>query len=1068
MRKIIKVFIAMALALLLGVPGGECDVEAAAGVGELWQTFTVADGLVSGDVRTIFIAADGSIWLGTDAGVSHYDGRWTSLSVKEGLPAGPVRAIAQTKDGALWFATLAGLARRGPDGLCCDIWQAAAGLPSDDLHTLLAAAVSPLDGEPNGVWVGTAQGLTYVDTEQVIIETPVVDGNILAMLAAPNGELLTSVAGNGLWRRTATGQWQQIDTPGLTEDVSALWIEHNGRLWAGTGNGVVVRDEGQWRRWPLTTDDTGLAVKALLQDPDDGLWVATERGVFYAADLTAAGSTAIQFKAQQNSLTNDFVRALALDRDGALWLGTIGGLSRYAGHIWHTIQAAGLADQRVNALLADSSGRTWVGTEQQGLALWDGQQWRQFTTAEGLPDNRVITLFEDGTGRLWVATGTGVGYRNEDGSWRFFNKETPGLAGLPVRDFEQDTGDAIWLAQEGGLSRWAAATGFEALPELNGKRVNAVYRARDGMLWVGTQASGLLRLLAGQWQSDAAAGGKLPANLNDVVVGGIGELADGSLWVGTYNDGLWKYRSGRWERMDANLTSPKILTLSAAGSTLWVGTRQGAARFDGRTWQSYDGDVLPGAWVTAVASGANGAFWIGTTNGLVRYRPDTTPPWVEIDSVNLVTPVDGRVLLREDVLQALRVRGGDTSTPAHDLIYLTQLDTVDVTPLVHSDTQITSYSRRSLARGTYTLRVIARDEAFNYSQPAEVTIVVPQLITFAGLVLRADVFYPVAGLALLALAGLATASGVSLSAGARVRRLAAKTADRQRDALARSFNPYISGEPIRNADMFYGRDDLLRRIFNALHQNSIMIHGERRMGKTTLLYQLAEQLRNANDPEWVFVPVYVDLEGTREDRFFYLLMDMIWGALQAYLTEDPPTLQFDVLPPSEYSDREFMADLRLMLDGLKDVVAPRKMRVILLLDEMDVVSSYDTLVQQQLRRVFMSPLATNLGAVVAGIQISKAWDRVESPWYNLFNEIELEPFTAQKARELLSEPVRGIYEWEPEALEFVVEHAGGRPYRLQQYALEAVNIMLAAKRLRISLADVQAAHEDIERTHALS
>jgi len=56
---------------------------------------------------------------------------------------------------------------------------------------------------------------------------------------------------------------------------------------------------------------------------------------------------------------------------------------------------------------------------------------------------------------------------------------------------------------------------------------------------------------------------------------------------------------------------------------------------------------------------------------------------------------------------------------------------------------------------------------------------------------------------------------------------------------------------------------------------------------------------------------------------------------------------------------------------------------------MDVISSYYTLAQQQLRRIFMSPLAANLGAVVAGIQISKEWDRMESPWYNLFNEIPL-------------------------------------------------------------------------------
>ena len=87
--------------------------------------------------------------------------------------------------------------------------------------------------------------------------------------------------------------------------------------------------------------------------------------------------------------------------------------------------------------------------------------------------------------------------------------------------------------------------------------------------------------------------------------------------------------------------------------------------------------------------------------------------------------------------------------------------------------------------------------------------------------------------------------------------------------------------------MFFGRDELLRRIFNALHQNSIMIHGQRRMGKTTLLYQFAEQLRHADDPEWAFIPVYMDLEGTPQPRFFYVLMDALWGVLQAYAWTTP-------------------------------------------------------------------------------------------------------------------------------------------------------------------------------------
>ena len=63
----------------------------------------------------------------------------------------------------------------------------------------------------------------------------------------------------------------------------------------------------------------------------------------------------------------------------------------------------------------------------------------------------------------------------------------------------------------------------------------------------------------------------------------------------------------------------------------------------------------------------------------------------------------------------------------------------------------------------------------------------------------------------------------------------------------------------------------------------------------------------------------------------------------------------------------------------------------------------------------------------------------------------------------LEEPGRGVYDWEPEAFDFVIRHADGRPYRLQQYALEAVNHMLADKRLIITLTDVEAAHARLEQ-----
>ncbi len=1087
--------------VILLLPAG---ARAAGGTGDLWQAFGVGDGLRSGNVSAVYAAPDGSLWFGTDAGVSSFDGhQWQTLGAADGLPADRVRAIAQTGDGAFWFATkTAGLARRLPGTKCCQTWSTPQGLPSNDVWALLPAAVSPDGHAEPGLWVGTAQGLVYLEGTRVLRDSPLADAPILALAAGPDDALYVSTNGRGIWQRSRAGEWRMVDgSAPPTGEVFALLVEADGRLWAGTQNGLFFYDSpsgsgqgGSWQRFPLAGLADGPVVFAVVQDRTGGLWLGTDQGLFYDADARSDAAPiaspavpgTVQWRARSDGLVSDYVRAMAFGGDGALWLGTIAGVGRYAGPIWQVIRDDGLADQRINTILTDSAGRTWVGTERNGLAQWDGKRWQHLiaspavpgiaspavpgTEREGVPDQRIVSLFEDRRGRIWVGTGSDIGYLGPDGQWRFFGRPA-GLAGLPVYGFEQDPDGVLWLATDGGVSRWDEAAGFSIVPELAGKRVNAVRRSRDGALWLGLPDEGLRRRPFGQsWAPVTLADGSA---LRGIVVGGIEESSDGSLWIGTGNDGLWQYAGGQWRRVDGTLPSPKVLAVNYSLTNLWVGTYAGLSRSDGATWQTYSGSVLPSSKVLAIAPGAAGETWIGTEAGLVRYRPAAIKPWVRIVSVNLQGPVNGAVTLNDGKLQAVQLDAGALGTRFDDLVFLVQLVGDPAERIVTEPTVF--FENLALTPGSHTLRVRVRDADFNYSAPSEIVLAValprPEVILPGGRRVPADIFYPSLVLGLLAVGGLASAGGISWRARRREQQQAAALETHQRDALARHFNPYVCGEPVRQPDMFFGRDELLRRIFNALHQNSIMIHGERRMGKTSLLYQLAERLRETDDPEWVFIPVLVDLEGTPQTQFFYLLMEATWGVLRGYVTSPavpgtaaPPALRFGARPAAEYNDRDFTADLRLLLEGLKDLVAPRNMRVILLMDEMDVISSYDTLVQQQLRRIFMSSLAGNLGAVVAGVQISKAWDRMESPWYNLFNEIALEPFDRVAALELLMEPVQGTYTWEPAALEFVLAQAEGRPFRLQQYGLEAVNQMLAAERARITLADVQDAHQAIERS----
>ena len=474
--------------VFLGLCGGLRPALAQGETNSLWQSFLSGDGIPSGNILSIYAAQDGTLWFGTDAGASQYDGSWRTLTKEAGLPSNRVRAITQTRDGTLWFGTDASLARRGTDGS----WMVADGLPDGDVHALAAGAQAPLGSKKPGVWVGTAKGLAYADGERVVIDSPVPDANIQALAVTSDGDLLASVAGQGVWQRGQAGGWQSLGkNPLVAEGPLALWAGQDGRIWAGTENGVVFYQNGVWQPLPLLKDDTGLKVLAILQDSDGGIWAGTEHGAFFDADASPGGVPVVQYQAQRDGLVNDHVRAIASDRDGGRWFGTIAGASRYAGGSWQEIRDPIVAGQRVNSTLVDGTGRTWVGMDSNGLALWDGVRWQRVTGARGLPDKRVVMLFEDEAGRIWVSTGKGVGYFRTSNLQQFNNVAGAGL----VYAFEQDDNGTVWLAAGDGLYRWSETDGLQLTSELAGKRVNAIHQAADGTLWAGTQADGLLSLV---------------------------------------------------------------------------------------------------------------------------------------------------------------------------------------------------------------------------------------------------------------------------------------------------------------------------------------------------------------------------------------------------------------------------------------------------------------------------------------------------------------------------------------------------------------------------------------------
>jgi hypothetical protein len=80
-----------------------------------WKTLTHENGLASDVVFSVLQAADGTMWFGTDQGVSRFDGRtFSSLRPEEGLARGRVHKIEEDAVGQIWMAGEASLVRYSP------------------------------------------------------------------------------------------------------------------------------------------------------------------------------------------------------------------------------------------------------------------------------------------------------------------------------------------------------------------------------------------------------------------------------------------------------------------------------------------------------------------------------------------------------------------------------------------------------------------------------------------------------------------------------------------------------------------------------------------------------------------------------------------------------------------------------------------------------------------------------------------------------------------------------------------------------------------------------------------
>jgi signal transduction histidine kinase/ligand-binding sensor domain-containing protein/DNA-binding response OmpR family regulator len=458
--------------------------------GDRLTTWTAADGLSATSAKALLEDADGSMLVGTVAGLD----RMTAGGVVHvGATRPYISSLTAFDSPSVWVGSDAGvfelaggsLKQRGPAGRALSYHGTIQRLSSGAVWFALgdrlyrdgtleyetgARVTALLEDTEHSIWIATDGGGLHRLRPSIVTTIGGPEGvrqpNVYPVFEDRAGTIWTATANQGLVRIDDTRVTNLGGGPGGLPLLARAFAEDaGGHLYVGSLSGGVCVMRGASCQ-PITAVDpyARASVYALAFDRAGTLWVGTDAGLYRRNTDGDWRSLTPEI-----GLPRGTVRVVVPAGDGAVWIGTNGGgVARVAGTTVELISTReGLPSDLIRAIHVDARGIVWVGTEDRGLARLarraDGHGWdiTSIQRARGLFDDTIHAILEDDRDRLWMSTNRGV----------FFvarrDLDAPGRAVLSTGFTERD-----------GMRNREANGGFQPM----------AIRARDGRLWFPTQA----------------------------------------------------------------------------------------------------------------------------------------------------------------------------------------------------------------------------------------------------------------------------------------------------------------------------------------------------------------------------------------------------------------------------------------------------------------------------------------------------------------------------------------------------------------------------------------------------
>lgn len=279
-------------------------------------------------------------------------------------------------------------------------------------------------------------------------------------------------------------------------------------------------------------------------------------------------------------------------------------------------------------------------------------------------------------------------------------------------------------------------------------------------------------------------------------------------------------------------------------------------------------------------------------------------------------------------------------------------------------------------------------------------------------------------------------------------------------------NPYNAGDTVENRNMFFGRDNFINNLVNVMqssHSKQLIFYGQKRSGKSSVLYWLQKELEK-HGAFCARFSMGILRRDLRDVTFFYQILYTITRTLSKIKGEKPafniPKIkEFEAENPTN-PVQTFSAYMAEFKDACKSTIGWENKLIVIMIDEFTYIytgikeGKVDYTIMQQWKSVIQDP-DSSFASVLVGQDVIPYFKEEEYARnvFQMMDDHRLNYLELSDAKDLIEQPI-GKQRYASGAVEMILQLTACNPYYIQMLCGELVSEMNRKKSIIATIADV--------------